>query len=349
MLTAGLLCVVAASTVACRASSGKVADRPSTGPATTAAITTTVPTSTTVATGPSVPAAASATTVNGSMRTPDGRTRSYHLYAPTGVGRIGSAGAAVPLLVALHGGTGWGTQFERTSRYDGLAEAHRFIVVYPDGVGVGVHGTDLRTWNGGGCCGAAAKQHVDDVTFIRLLIARIRSQYATDPARIFATGHSNGGILALRLACELSDKIAAIGVQSAALEVDPCRPTHPVSVLQIHGVADGNIPIGGGSGPNTISGVAFNRPIDGARMLAAADRCSARPTLRTDTTNTDLMTTSWSPCAGGAVVTFFAVASASHAWMGQVGGGSGRVGTPYAKLDSSLTIWDFLSQHPRRA
>ena len=83
--------------------------------------------------------------------------------------------------------------------------------------------------------GPAARQKVDDVGFIRLLIASLRSQYEIDPARVFASGHSNGGILAYRLACELSDEIVAIGVQSTVLEISPCRPTHPVSVLQIHG------------------------------------------------------------------------------------------------------------------
>ena len=197
-----------------------------------------------------------AKTTDGTLRTPDGRVRTYHVYVPSTV-VAGAGGAAVPLLVALHGGTGWGTQFERNSGFDGLAEANRFIVVYPDGIGIGANGTDLRTWNGGDCCGPAARQKVDDVGFIRLLIARLRSQYRIDPAHVVATGHSNGGILAYRLACELSDEIAAIGVQSAALEVNACRPSHPVSALQIHGSADQNIPINGGLGPKAISGVAF--------------------------------------------------------------------------------------------
>lgn len=286
-----------------------------------------------------------ATTIDGSIKTPDGRTRTYHVYLPRSI-ESDPAGQPVPLLVAMHGGTGWGTQFERNSGFDGLAEANGFIVVYPDGVGSGTDGTDLRTWNGGRCCGTAFKQDVDDVGFIRLLIAQLSSQFNIDPGRVVATGHSNGGILAYRLACELSDQIVAIGVQSAALEVAPCRPEHPVSVLHIHGAADQNLPIGGGLGPRTISGVAFSPPPDGAEVLAAADRCPTGPTTATDPLNGDLTITSWWPCADGTQVVFVEVAGAAHAWMGSTGGG-GPGAAPYSDLDSSLTIWNFLSQQSR--
>jgi polyhydroxybutyrate depolymerase len=149
------------------------------------------------------------------------------------------------------------------------------------------------------------------------------------------------------LACELSDQIDAIGVQSSALEVSTCTPPHPVSVLQIHGAADQNIPIDGGIGPKAQSGVAFNRPIIAAQTLAAADGCPSAPVSSTDTANPDLAVTSWA-CPGGVEVAFVQVAGANHAWMGHTGG-SGVVGPPYTKLDSSLTIWSFLSQHARSA
>ena len=82
-------------------------------------------------------------------------------------------GQPVPLLVALHGGTGSGTQFEQNSGFDQLADRYGFIVVYPDGVGIGRKGNALRTWNGGGCCGPAARQQVDDVGFIRQLVEQL--------------------------------------------------------------------------------------------------------------------------------------------------------------------------------
>jgi polyhydroxybutyrate depolymerase len=338
---AGLLVAVGLLTAACSGASGSattVAPTPTTTAATTTKESGSSPLDASVVHAAVAPAS---TTIDGTLDTPDGRTRTDHLYVPS------TLTGAPPLLIALHGGTGWGTQFERNSGFDGLAEANGFIVVYPDGVGVGANGTELRTWNGGDCCGPAAKQQVDDVGFIRLLTAQLRTQYDIDPSRIVATGHSNGGILAYRLACELSDQIVAIGVQSSALEVSTCVPSHPVSVLQVHGAADQNIPIDGGVGPNALSGVAFNRPILAAQTLAAADGCPSAPLSTTDADNADLSVTSWS-CPNGVQVAFVEVAGANHAWMGHAGG-SGKVGPPYTKLDSSLAIWSFLSRHPRKA
>ena len=74
--------------------------------------------------------------VDASIQTADGRVRTYHLYVPSGV-QSGAITATLPLLVALHGGLGNGKQFERTSGFDGIAEANNFLVVYPDGVGTG--------------------------------------------------------------------------------------------------------------------------------------------------------------------------------------------------------------------
>lgn len=278
--------------------------------------------------------------VEGSITTADGRTRTYRIYVPPSVA---ASDASVPLLLALHGGLGWGAQFERNSGYDGLAEANGFIVVYPDGVNAGTATRQIRTWNGGDCCGPAVRQDIDDVGFLAELIEHLEGEYPVDPAEVVATGHSNGGILALRLACERADLVSAIGFQSSALEIDPCEPSQPVSVLQIHGADDQNLPLAGGVGAQAVSGVAFNPPKDAATTFASADRCAQPPVEGADPANPDLTTTVWAPCDGGAVVAFVEVAGGTHAWMGHTGG-SGLTGTPYPDLDSSSVIWDFLSR-----
>ena len=219
-------------------------------------------------------------------------------------------GRPVPLLVALHGGTGWGTQYEQNSGFDQLADQHGFIVVYPDGVGVGRNGTALRTWNGGACCGPAARQQVDDVGFIRQLVEQLRRAHSIDPARVFAAGHSNGGILAYRLACEAPDVFVAIGVQSSSLELDHCRPSQPVSAIHIHGTADHNVPIGGGVGPNGVSGVSFRVPLNGARTWQPPTVADP-PTVKRDPTNHDVTITRWTVCDGGTEVRFLAMKGAS--------------------------------------
>ena len=354
-LVLGLL-VVAVPALAC---SGRLTHRALSGSSSSSAVPGTLPPGPATATAAIRPAVKpNGVTLNRSMRTPDGRTRHYHLFVPGSIGAVAGIDSTasrssgrpvhhVPLLVALHGGIGSGDQFAGNSGFDQLAEANGFLVAYPDGVGAGPHGRLFRTWNGGNCCGPAQKQGVDDVAFIRRLIDEVSAQYPVDASRVYAAGHSNGGILAYRLACELSDKIAAIGVQSTSLGVSPCRPAHPVSVIHIHGTADQNIPIDGGRGPRAVSGVSFPPPLDGVRTLAAANGCDPTPTITVDPSNPDVTIEHWRSCHPGVDVEFVRVAGASHAWMGHDGPRIEVAGPPYRRLDSSAVIWSFLAAHPK--
>lgn len=277
--------------------------------------------------------------------TPDGRVRRYRTYVPVSL----VAGQRVPLLIALHGGLGWGEQFEIASGFDGLAESNRFIVVYTDGTNARADSTRLLTWNGGVCCGPAVEQNVDDVGFIRRVIDEVSTTLPIDDARVFATGHSNGAFLAYRLACELSDRISAIGVQAGALGV-ACSPTRPVSIFHLHGLADTNIPIDGGRGSG-VAGIAFPSPREAPLAFAAEDRCAKGSIDQSDPTNPDVMARLWSGCSEGRAVQFVTVAGASHAWMGHSGtaaGATSLVGTPYMGFDASRAIWSFLGSQPPR-
>lgn len=280
--------------------------------------------------------------LDGSMVTPDGRTRTWHLYVPT----TWPADEPVPLLVGLHGGTGWGDQFRRSSGFDGIAEANGFLAVFPDGVGVGPTET-LRTWNGGVCCGPAARDNVDDVTFISLLIDQLTARYAIDPDRIVAAGHSNGAVLSIRLACELADQVVAVGFQAGTMEIDICAPAQPVSMLHIHGEADENMPPLGGEGSKGISGVAWNPALDGLHTIAAAQHCPA-PQPVTDPVRPDLKIQRWSPCAAGTTIEYVLVPGADHAWMRtKLLREPDRTGASPAGFESSEAIWAFLAAHPR--
>ena len=221
----------------------------------------------------STSAPATGTTTDIAIHTADGRDRTARVYVPASL----ATDRRAPLLVALHGGTGWGTQFERTSGYDALADAHGFIVTYPDGIGIGPAGDRLRTWNGGVCCGPAVRQNVDDVAFLKQLVATISDQHRIDPTRVFATGHSNGMIMAYRLLCEAADVFVAAAGQAGTLGVDSCSPSHPVSLRHIHGTADTNIPIDGGRGSTSIAGIDFPSPSEGISTFAVADGCAHGP------------------------------------------------------------------------
>ena len=166
----------------------------------------------------------------------DGEQREYRVYVPRSLADGPSA-----LVVMMHGGFGSAEQAELGYGWDRQAEEDGFIVAYPEGIG--------RSWNGGGCCGPAMKRDVDDVGFIEAMVAEIGTGIDLDAQRVFATGMSNGGIMSYRLACE-SDLFAAIAPVAATMLVD-CDPSHPVSLLHIHGGVDESVPPDGSVGGGT--------------------------------------------------------------------------------------------------
>ena len=288
---------------------------------------------------------AAGTTTEGVVMTSDGRTRRYRTYVPAGL----PAGSAVPLVIALHGGLGTSSQFAANSGLNGFAESNRFIAVYPDGIGNQSDGTGYQTWNGGYCCGPAATQSVNDVAFIRDLVVKLRTTMPIDPRRVYAMGHSNGGILAYKLACELSDVIVAIGFQAGSNVIAGCQPTNPVSVFHLHGTADTNMPINGGkgSGVSTTIFVAARNAVDAMATVNGCNVSSPKPLV---TTNTDVTALSWTGCRSNSEVKFVTVNGATHAWMGhaaQSASSASYVGEPYPNLDATRAILSFLLSKSR--
>lgn len=221
-----------------------------------------------------------------------GRIRTYRIYRPPSI----PAGQEVPLVVVLHGGFGDGAQAEQSYGWDEAADLGSFVVAYPDGIG--------RAWNGGTCCGAPASQDVDDVGFVRDLVAHLQAELPIDPGRTYATGISNGGILDYRLACE-SDIFAAIGPDSATMLV-PCTVPSRTSVIAIHGTADSRVPYGGGNG----SGVGH---IDGPAVPDVIASWRAIDGCEPPTTSTrGAVTTALTGCPDGRAVELVTIAGAGH-------------------------------------
>ncbi len=254
----------------------------------------------------------------------DGVTRTYLSYRPANVSD------PAPLVMMLHGGFGSAAQAESSYGWDAEADAEHFVVVYPNG--------DGRAWNvGGGCCGAPGRTNVDDVAFLSAVVHDVEAAMPIDPTRVFATGISNGGMMAYRLACD-TDLFAAIGADSATLLGD-CPSPHPLSVLAIHGTADHNIPYDGGEG----SGFA---KIDGPsipdvnQLWRTADSCGPPAS-----TTTGQITTSTASCSGSRTVELITIDGAGHQWPGSTKGRQGA-DTPFAGLDATAVIWAFFAAHP---
>ena len=120
------------------------------------------------------------------------------------------------------------------------------MVAYPDGLS--------RAWNVEEKAAVArpGREGVDDVAFITAAVADIAKNFGINPAKIYVTGMSNGGIMSYTLACT-TDIFAAIG-PVAGIQLNPCRSARPTSVMHIHGTADRLVPYGGGQGFSVING-----------------------------------------------------------------------------------------------
>lgn len=159
--------------------------------------------------------------------------RSFVVHVPDAL----AGKTALPAVLVFHGGGGDGPGIRAQSGMDAVADRNGFVAVYPQGTSSMLR-EKMRTWNAGRCCGLAGRKQVDDVAFVSKIIDLLIAKHGVDPRRVYATGHSNGAQFSYRLACELSDRIAAIAPNAGQRALDECKPKRPVPVLHIHGTAD---------------------------------------------------------------------------------------------------------------
>lgn len=174
------------------------------------------------------------------------KTRHYKLYLPESY----SATSKIPVLLNFHGYGGQANDFFNETRVKSVSDAEEFISIYPQGLLL----EGYSHWNAG-LDTPDNKSDVDDFGFIEALIEKIKSEYSIDEKRIYAVGFSNGGMFAYALGCFKSDLIAGVGAVSGSMLIETrtqCNPTHPTSVLNIHGTNDGVLPYNGGTGLSSI-------------------------------------------------------------------------------------------------
>lgn len=252
----------------------------------------------------------------------DGIARSFFLDVPEGFGLR-------PLVLAFHGWGGDPDQLERTTRIAAAANARGWIVARP----LGIH----KSFDGGACCGEASERKIDDVGLARAIVTKLSRAACVDRARVYATGFSNGGFLSHRLGCEAADIFSAVASVAGTFGIERCAPTRAVSVLHIHGKADGIVPFAGDSSKRWRSvattmdawTTALRCDPDAAEevYVQGAARCvrNAR-------------------CDGNSEVTLCRDDRAMHTWPGgpkSVGFGGSQ------DLDATTMILDFFSRHSR--
>ena len=222
----------------------------------------------------------------------------------------------------------------RRARLAGPAALAGIAVMVLAGCGPRLHGARRRLLRRAG---------LDDVGFITAMVSAIGRGVPVDPRRVYATGISNGGIMAYTLACHTT-LFAAIGPDSAT-ERGGCPDPARLSVIAIHGTADRNIPYGGGRG----DGIAH---IDGPAIPALnaswrrTDHC-ASPVTKT----AGVVTTSAARCPAGRAVEVITIAGAGHQWPGAEPDLFAQkllhTDPPSTALNATRVIWRFFAAHPR--
>jgi polyhydroxybutyrate depolymerase len=223
----------------------------------------------------------------------------------------------MPLIVALHGAGGNGRFMERYSGLTPVANQRGFAVAYPDAEG--------RFWQ----LVPSGEEAHDDVTFIRTLIDQLERTTCIDPGRVYVTGVSNGGGLAARLGCELSDRVAAIAPVAGRYSVlPPCHPTRPVSILEVHGTDD--------------AAVNYKEVPVLLAQWRSLDHCSSRVIRRRLALRT--LFTRWPQCAGGSTVQHVKLFDGEHGWPQTPLGGPASD----SHYDAATGVVGFFSSVPRR-
>ena len=274
-----------------------------------------------------------------------GRRRSYLVHVPPGAGA-----APLPVVVAFHGGGGNAPGFQRYAELDRVADRERFLVVYPNGTGV--WRDRLLTWNAGdACCGFARTNEINDVGFATTLIGDLERRIGIDRQRIYATGHSNGAILAHRLAAERSGIFAAVVAVAGALDLEAFAPTRAVPVMQIHSVHDRRALYAGGLGP-PFPGTNVrvqHQPVEaGLNRWITANGCSTRADtadMKSDLGQTATLLV-WRGCRDGAQVAHWKLTGSGHGWPGEAPppGGEAIAGPQTRLIRAADEVWAFASR-----
>lgn len=264
----------------------------------------------------------------------DGYNRTFLVHLPTGY----TGTTELPLIIAMHGGFGNAYNLENQSQLSVKADAESYIVVYPEGLVSGA--LNISSWNAGWCCGWASNNNIDDVGFINSLLDTLIDQYSIDTNRVYATGISNGGFMAYRLACELSDRIAAIAPVAASMSMTSCSPQRAVPTISFHSYLDTNVPYDGGVGSGT-SGH-YNSPQDSIlNAWSAMNACST--TNDTIINNSQFLHRKWSNCDCETEIEQYVTQDGGHSWPG---GNQTVFGDPVSNfINANDLMWTFFQQY----
>ena len=275
-----------------------------------------------------------------------GLARSYIVHVPP----QSSAGGALPAVLNFHGASSNAQQQERYSAMDAAADRDGFPAVYPNGTG---RGTRALTWNAGGCCAWAERNRIHDVGFTRALLDDLAARVRVDRARVYATGISNGGMMAFRLGVEAADLVAAIAPVEGALMVEAAEPARAMPLMLFNSVNDRYVPYEGRAGligglahatrylrvPGVDEKLARWRGFDGCPPAAQVG-----PELKGASGSADAGNTAtryeWGPCRDDSRIVQWKLSGSGHVWPG-----ASRsvffLGRGTRLIDANDQMWEF--------
>ncbi|HEY4016570.1 MAG TPA: PHB depolymerase family esterase [Polyangiaceae bacterium] len=260
-----------------------------------------------------------------------GASRLVLVHTPAGVGGAAPRGPTA-LVLNLHGSGGTAAGEEAYSGMDAVAEAHGFIVAYPQGA-IALGGGFAWNVPGQPLIGGAAVPDgaADDVDFIARAVAAVEQAYPIDPKRVFATGMSGGARMTSQLGCDLSTVLAAVAPVAGLRIPSPCSGSRAVSVVAFHGTADTTNPYDG----NGEAYWTYSVPV-AEQGWATHDACNPTPSASQAAPNVTL--TSYTGCTAGAAVLLYTIDGAGHEWPGAPG--------QTTAIDANEAMWAFFSAHP---
>ena len=249
--------------------------------------------------------------------THNGVEREYILYTPTGY----DGSEARPLIINFHGNGGCASDFQAyEADLSNEAEANNFLVAYPQGV---VRAKGNAEWNPGDVDSQEITDN--DLVFVEQLIADISNDFTVDASRIYATGYSNGGMMAYGLACRRGGLIAAAGIMSGIMLSDTCNESDYTSIIHFHGTSDGALPYDGDANYQSVSDV--------VSFWVSHNNIPGTSPETTTHNSGNVTQDTYSGGEEGTSVVLYTINNGGHVWFTDTIGGA----------HPNQILWDFLS------
>lgn len=254
----------------------------------------------------------------------NGVVRNYQQYLPTG---LDPNSESPSLIIVLHGLGGNSSQMV-SAGFNLIADTARVVAIYPQGK---PNQFGQNAWNNG----TLAASTVDDLGFMHQLIDSAIVQYNVNPARVYFTGFSMGSIMSHHMACEMNNRVAAIGCMAGTMatsDIQNCVPVYATPVIHLHGTADGTVPYESGALPSLSlvpQTMAFWRNVHGCDATADSTRL---PDIANDNITIDRFV--YYNCNPTGSVELWRFNGAGHVYLYQ----------PVNDITEGLEVWKFLSR-----